>query len=164
MARPRKPASQKLGKSESKEHLDKRAKIEEELKGNVDKFMDIPEHLDDLAKEYYLFLINELEIMNLLSNLDIPILEQTADSLSKMRQADSLINAEGMIVWVTDRYGNRVQKEHVAVNTKQKYLNQFKALSTQLGLSPSSRATLSEMKLTKEESDSDPIKKILGMV
>lgn len=161
MARARKPASLKQGNSESKAQLELRAQEEEKLKGNTDQFRDVPEHLDDLAKEYYLFLVSELEISDILSNLDIPLLEQTSDCLSKMRQADDIINSEGIMIRATDRYGTEIVKEHPAVATKQKYLNQFRAMSQQLGLSPSSRAQLAGMKIEKKEEEEDPLLKIL---
>lgn len=115
MVRPRKPASLKQGKSESKAQLEIRAEAEERLKGNTDLFKDVPEHLDELAQEYYYFIVTELEISDILSNLDIPLLEQTADCLSKMRQADEIINEEGIIIKQQDRYGNELIKEHPAV-------------------------------------------------
>ena len=161
MARPRKPASLKKGKSETKAQLEVRAEQEQKLKGNTNLFENIPEHLDELAKQYYKFLITELEISNILSNLDIPLLEQTADCLSKMRQADDIINKEGIIIRQLDRYGHEIIKEHPAVGTKQKYLNQFRALSTQLGLSPSSRAQLAGMQIEKKQEEEDPLLKIL---
>jgi len=161
MSRLKKPASLKQGHSESKAQLEERAREEEKLKGNTDLFKNIPEHLDELAKTYYLFLITELEISDILSNLDIPLLEQTADCLSKMRQADDIINAEGIILSQKDRYGTDIIKEHPAVATKQKYLNQFRAMSQQLGLSPSSRAQLAGMKIEKKEEEEDPLLQIL---
>jgi len=161
MPRPRKPASLKKGKSETKAQLEIRAEKEEKLKGNGDLFKNIPNHLDELAKEYYKFLVTELEISNILSNLDIPLLEQTADCLSKMRQADEIINEEGIIIKQIDRYGHEIEKENPAVGTKQKYLNQFRFLATQLGLSPSSRAQLAGMQIEKEEEEKDPLLKIL---
>lgn len=161
MPRPRKPASLKQGHSESKAQLQERAEVEEQLTGNNDLINNVPEYLDELAQEYYKFLVNELEISNILCNLDIPLLEQTADCLSKMRQADEIINKEGIIIYQIDRYGNEQIKEHPAVNTKQKYLNQFRALSTQLGLSPASRAQLAGLKIEKKEQEEDPLLKIL---
>ena len=161
MARPRKPASLKQGHSETKAQLEIRAEAEERLKGNTNLFREIPEHLDELAKEYYYFIVTELEISDILSNLDIPLLEQTADCLSKMRQADEIINAEGIIIRQQDRYGSELIKEHPAVGTKQKYLNQFRALSTQLGLSPASRAQLAGMKVDEQEENEDPLLQIL---
>lgn len=161
MARPRKPASLKQGKSESKAQLLIRAEAEQSLMGSADLLQEIPDHLDELAQDYYRFLVTELEISDILSNLDIPLLEQTADCLSKMRQADAIINEEGLILEQLDRYGNSQIKEHPAVSIKQKYLNQFRALSTQLGLSPASRAQLAGMKIEKKEEEEDPLLKVL---
>jgi P27 family predicted phage terminase small subunit len=161
MARQRKPASLKQGKSESKAQLEIRAEAERRLMGNDDLLHDVPDYLDPLAQAYYLFLITELEISDILSNLDIPLLEQTADCLSKMRQADDIINEEGILVTQIDRYGTSVTKEHPAVATKQKYLNQFRAMSQQLGLSPSSRAQLAGMKVEQKEEEADPILQLL---
>lgn len=161
MARPRKPASLKKGKSETKEQLAERAEVEKDLMGNIDLLDTVPEYLDSLAQWYYKFLIKELEISDILSNLDIPLLEQTSDCLSKMRQCDDILNRDGLIIDVVDRYGSHTIKEHPAVATKQKYLNQFRALSTQLGLSPSSRAQLAGMKVAQGEEQADELLKIL---
>lgn len=161
LARPRKPAALKAGKSESKAHLDAREKIEDALGGGKEKVYTIPQQLDDLAREYYMFLVDELEASDILTNLDIPVLTQTADCLSKMQQADAIINEKGIIYETEDREGNIIPKEHPAVGTKQKYLNQFRALSTQLGLSPSSRASLAEMTMQKQENDVDPVVQML---
>ncbi|PED63985.1 phage terminase small subunit P27 family [Priestia megaterium] len=161
MARARKPASLKQGHSETKAQLEIRAEAEKRLMGNSDLLKDIPDYLDELAQAYYNFLVHELEISDILSNLDIPLLEQTADCLSKMRQCDDIINEEGLILNQEDRYGNSQPKEHPAVGTKQKYLNQFRALSQQLGLSPASRAQLAGMKVEKQEQEEDPLLQVL---
>lgn len=161
MARPRKPASLKRGKSETKAELEIRAEAEKKLLGNTDLLGATPDYLDGLGRAYYEFLVHELEISNILSNLDIPLLEQTADSLSKMRQADEILNEEGLILYTKDRYGQDQIKEHPAVGTKQKYLNQFRALSTQLGLSPASRAQLAGMQVEQQRDEDDPLLQIL---
>lgn len=162
MSRPRKPASAKAGKSETKEHLDAREEIEVEMAGNSDRISNTPDQLDDLGKEYYETLIDDLSEASFLSNLDIPMLTQTADCLSKMQQADEYIKREGIIYNTFDKFGNDIPKEHPAVGIKQKYLNQFRALSTQLGLSPSARASLSEMKIQAKKDDEDPVAQILA--
>jgi len=161
MARPRKPAAVKAGKSETKAHLEEREKIEKEMKGSDDKISIVPEQLDDVGAEYYKFLIEELKSSDFLSNLDIPLLTQTADALSKMQAADYILKQEGIIYETIDKFGNSIPKEHPAVGIKNKYLNQFRALSTQLGLSPSARASLSEMKMQKKDEDEDPVLQIL---
>lgn len=59
MARPRKPATVKAGKSETKEDLNERAEVEKEMAGNDDLVWIVPDDIDDYAQEYYQFLINE---------------------------------------------------------------------------------------------------------
>lgn len=158
---PRKPASVKAGKSETKKHLDEREEVEKEMAGQTDLIGEIPSQLDELGKDYYAFLIEQLTEASFLSNLDIPLLTQTADALSKIEQADAIINDVGLIFTTFDKMGNEIPKEHPAVGIKQKYLNQFRALATQLGLSPSARASLSEMKIQAKKDEEDPVAKIL---
>ena len=162
MARPRKPASLNKSNRYSKEEKQEMAEMEQELRGNTNKVMIPPEQLDDLAKEYYKFITKELEVADLLSNLDIPLITQTADCLSKMEQADEHINRDGILITEMDRNGNEVMKEHPMVGTKQKYLNQFKQLSTQLGMSPSSRASLAVLNLEQEKESKDPLLNLLN--
>lgn len=161
MPRPKKPSSLKTGHTETKEQLKIRAEVEARLSGNDDLLKQVPDYLEPLAQAYYQFIVRELEISNILSNLDIPLLEQTADCLAKMRYCDDILNNEGLIITQIDRYGNPQTREHPAVGTKQKYLNQFRALSTQLGLSPASRAALAGMKIEKEKGEQDPVLQIL---
>ena len=70
MARQRKPSSLKQGKSENKEQLAEREAIERQLMGNSDNVSSIPEYLSDEEKIYYEWLINELEICGIITNLD----------------------------------------------------------------------------------------------
>ncbi len=106
--------------------------------------------------------MGELEISGLLSNLDIPVLEQTADSLSKIRDCDEHLNTEGLVITRTDRYGHENTIENPYVKIKMAYLNQFRSLANQLGLSPSSRAALAGKKIEEKEKEEDPLLKILS--
>lgn len=162
MARPRKPATLKQGKSETKEYLEDRADVEQDLKGNDDKLRDIPESLDTLGAKYYLYIIDELEISGILGNLDVFIIAQTADCLSKMEQLDEILKTTPLIYDTIDKMGNVIPKEHPAISAKMKYLGQFRALSTQLGLSPSSRAQLADMNMDKQESKDDALLRALA--
>lgn len=161
MARARKPASLKAGKSETKKQLAVREEIERQLLGNTDKVKQIPEHLDELGKIYYQYLVDELEISGILSNLDIPILEQTAHCLSKIRECDENLDKDGLVVTKIDRYGHENQVKNPYVDIKMAYLNQFRALANQLGLSPSSRASLAGKQMEKKIEEEDPVLKIL---
>lgn len=161
VGRPKKPASLKQGRSETKKDLKVRQKQEQRLMGNSDKINIVPEYLDPLAKAYYKFLVSELEIGELLTNLDIPLLEQTADALSKLRQCDDILNREGIKIEQIDRYKNIQIKEHPTVKTKMQYMNAFKALSGQLGMSPASRAQLAGMQIQAKEDEQDPLLQLL---
>lgn len=160
--RPRKPGSLKQGNSETKNQKEERAELEKKIGSHKDQVMHVPENLDERAKEYYKFLTTELEVTDLLANLDIPILSQTADCLSRMDEADEEIAENGMFINQLDRNNNEIRKENPAVGAKLKYLNHFKGLVGQLGLSPSSRASLVSMNIEKQEEELDPVLQILN--
>lgn len=162
--RPKKPASSRVGNWGNKEEKEKAIQAEQEIKGNDDKIFIVPEKLDEIGKEYYKFLVDELQETGVLSNLDIPLLTQTADCLSKMQQADEILKQSGLMITEMDRYGNEKYREHPMVKTKQNYLSQFRALATQLGMSPSSRAQLAELKLNRQQDAQDPVLQALGIV
>jgi P27 family predicted phage terminase small subunit len=158
----RKPAMLKKGKSETKEHLDQRAALEDELKGTDSEiYTEIPDSLDEYGKQYYKFIVEKLEPSKILADLDIPLVEQTAESLAQMKRAAEIYHEEGLIITVMDRTGNAIQKEHPAVNTYNKYANLFKTLATQLGLSPSARAQLAELQMQNQEEAED---EVLGII
>ena len=164
MPRPRQMASAKKGKSETKEHLDARAKVEEEFRGEASLLRQAPEWLDDYGVEYYHFMLDQMEQFDFLGNLDIPVISQTADCLSKMRQLDEYLKDPDtdLIIHIMDKQGNDIPKENPAIGTKLKYLTQFRALATQLGLSPSSRAQLAEMQMDSAKEEVDEVSKIIN--
>lgn len=145
----------------SKDELDEMIKIEKELRGENDLLDQAPETLSDLGKQYYYFIVNELVKRDILSNLDIPMVEQAADCLDKMQIADEMLNDQGMFIQGKDTRGNEFLKEHPAVGTKQKYLNQFRYCAGQLGMSPSSRAQLAQAKIEQKVEDDKPLSKIM---
>jgi len=162
MPRPRMIASQKKGKSETKEHLTARAEIEDEMRGEDSLLRQPPKWLDEYGVIYYNFMLDQLEQFNILGNLDIPVIAQTADCLSKMEQLDEYLKINPLIIETVDKLGNEIPKENPAIATKLKYLIQFRALATQLGLSPSSRAQLAEMKMQDTQIENDPVSAILN--
>ena len=157
MSRQRMPANLKQGKSETKAELEQRAAIEETLKGNTDKFRTPPDKITRLAQAYYEFLVNELEEAKILADLDIPLLTNISDVLAKIDMCKETIQAEGMFVTV-----NGIPKEHPAVNTKLKFLKEFRAMAGSLGLSPSARAAMAGDKMQAEEAANTELMKILN--
>lgn len=145
----------------NKKELEAMVKREEQLRGDNDMIHQPPETLSDLGKLYYLFIVRELDKRNILSNLDIPMVEQAADCLDKMQIADEMLNKDGMFIQARDSRGNEFLKEHPAVATKQKYLNQFRFVAGQLGMSPSSRAQMAQADVEAKVEEAKPLNKIM---
>ena len=118
MSRQRKPAVLKQGKSESKAQLKQREQIEQMLSGRDDLVYSVPQNLDSKGQMFYKFIVEELRHANILTNIDIPLVEQTADCLSKMRECDILIEKMGLFYEELDRYGNKKMVENIAIKTK----------------------------------------------
>lgn len=159
--RARKPASLKQGKSESKEQLKKREAIEKQLMGNSDDVKNVPDYLTDEEKVYYKWLIDEVEISGIITNLDKPLVEQTANCLYIMRQCDDHIRKYGILVQKVDRYGNVEDKENPSIKVKLNYQTKYAALCNQLGLSPAARSALAGKQMEAKQQADDPLLKAL---
>lgn len=162
--RQRQPASLKKGKSESQEHLQKRADMEAQMAGEANQvYSMIPNILDDRGREWYVFITKNLEnISNILGDLDIPIVTQTADALSKMDMANEQIKKNGLFIEVIDRNGNIIPKKNPAVDVYKLYNEIFVKMSAQLGMTPSARAQLAELKMQTDGDTADPLLSALG--
>lgn len=145
----------------NKKDLEDMVKREEAMRGDNDMIHDPPETLSEIGKGYYLFIVKELDKSNILSNLDIPMVEQAADCLDKMAIADAMLNEDGMFIQARDSRGNEFLKEHPAVATKQKYLNQFRFVAGQLGMSPSSRAQMAQAEVEAKTEEAKPLNKLM---
>lgn len=157
MAKQRKPAGLKKGKSESKEQLKRREELEKQLMGSDDNVKNIPEHLTEEEKIYYKWLVNEIEIAGIITNLDIPLLEQTANCLYIMRQCDDNIRINGILVQKIDRFGNIEDKPNPSIKIKLDYQTKYATLCNQLGLSPASRASLAGRQAEVKAEEADPL-------
>lgn len=162
MPRPKMPAVNKQGKSETKAQLQERAEYEEMLKGD-DSMIDIaPPDLDELGKAYYTFIVNEIKGTGILCNVDTLILKQISDSLSKMDMCDEILAREGLLVEEANPQTGMIKlKEHPTVKTKATYATAFRAYASQLGLSPAARAGIAGMKMEQKMAEEDPVLKVL---
>ena len=76
MARTKLPANLQKGNTWSKEQLKELERLEKEMGGNDDIIEEIPEHLDEIGKIYYKYLIKNLRDSKIpVSNLDKPTIE-----------------------------------------------------------------------------------------
>lgn len=161
MAKLNVPASQYKGKKYTKEELERRDEIEKRLMGNKDQVDIVPTHLEEEEKIYYRWLVTELKETGLLTNIDIPLLEQTAHCIHIMRLCHDEIRLNGILVNGADKYGNPIPKDNPALKIELNYMAKYQQLCNQLGLSPSSRASLATKKIEKTQEEQDPLLKIL---
>ena len=95
MARTKLPAALQKGNTWSKEDLDKMDRLEREMIGSDDAIEEVPDHLDEYAKIYYQYIIENLKTSKIpLSNLDKPTIEMVADCLSKIYQCQIAIKEQ----------------------------------------------------------------------
>ncbi len=163
--RPKMPGSlidPKKNHKYNKEDVERMKKAEDKLKGESEKVSEVPEYLSDLAKQYYSFIVNEMEVSGVLSNLDIPVVVQISETLAMIRECDEDIKKDGLFYFEPDRNGKEVKKKNVSVDIRDKALNQFKQLAVQLGMTPSSRSSLANLNIEKQEKEEDPLLKVLG--
>lgn len=157
MARMSKPSSIRKGKDLNKEELSRREEIEKRLMGSDDNVENIPEHLQEEEQIYYKWVVSELKETGVLTNIDIPLIEQVAHCIHIMRLCSDEISMNGILVDGADKYGNPIPKENPAIKIELNYMSKYGQLCNQLGLSPSARANLASKKIEKKEEEQDPL-------
>lgn len=141
----------------TKAEIEARKEAEEKLKGIDDQVYKPPKHLTKEEKKLYKELVNELKASGILCNLDINILEQTIDSILKMRQAKALINQHGILI--TNSKGDLVKNP--ACTAYKEYNAIYAKCCMELALSPSSRAKLALANIKEKQNEEDPLLKAL---
>lgn len=129
MARPSKSVSVKSRKI-SKEEKKKLEEAEQKIRGENDKILP-QKHLNKRQKEIFFYIISELEDKNILGNLDVFVLNQTAIVIERLEKLDKLANKSKDIVQTT-----------AFKNTRDMYTKDFFRCCNELCLSPQSRAKL----------------------
>jgi P27 family predicted phage terminase small subunit len=149
MARPCKVIDSQ-SRHNTKEEIENRKENEEKIKSLADKINIPPEHLSELQKDIYAFIINELEKTGILTNLDIYILATCAIAIDRLQIIESKININIALLLNKD-----------LMSAKDKYSKDFYRCCNELSLSPQSRAKLGHLALTNKENEEDPLLKEL---
>lgn len=166
--RPKKPSHLKKlsgkdrDRNSTKGEIEKMRKVEDNIGGRSEMVTDVPENLSDLGKEYYSFIVNQMEVSGILKNLDIPIVSIASETLAIIEKCDQEIREYGLFYEEPDRNGRMIRKKNPAVDVRNKSVSEFKIIGTQLGMSPSSRTALAEMQIEKEEEQGDKLAQILN--
>lgn len=158
MPRPKKPANLQRGHTYSKSQLEEMARLEEEICGNDDVVYLVPEYLNEYAKIYYRYLVDNLRESGVkISNLDKPLIETTADCLSRIYVARKSIDEQGMVLKKIDKNGNEQLITSPYVKIHLDYMTKLTQLTSRLGLDPSSRSTLASMQIENKEDEQDEV-------
>lgn len=157
MARPKKPANLQTGHTYSKTQLKEMARLEEEMCCADDVVNIVPEYLNEYAKVYYRYLIDNLKESGIaICNLDRPLIETTADCLSRIYIARKAIDEEGMVF---DKDGKKMTNPYVKIHLD--YMNKLTQLTSRLGLDPSSRSTLASLHIENKEEEQDEVMQLI---
>lgn len=146
MGRPAKNVSV-MAKHLTKEEMAKRKELEDKLKGGTDKIKP-PSYLTKEQKKIFNFIVKELENAEILSNLDVFILEKCAVSLDRIRESEIILNKD------------LLNKE--ALKVKESYSKEFFRCCNELSLSPQSRAKLGNINIKSTQEAKDPVLKLVG--
>ncbi len=130
MGRPAKSSVVKSRKI-SKEAKKKLVETEQKLKGENDKLVP-QKHLNKRQKEIFSYILNELSDKNILGNLDLFVLNQTAIVIERLEQLDKQVNKSKEVV-----------QNSTFKATREMYTKDFFRCCNELCLSPQSRAKLS---------------------
>lgn len=129
----------------TKAEIKARKEAEDQIKGNDDLVYVPPKNFNKEEKEVYKFLISELYVSNILSNLDIVILEQTVECIIKMKQ----IKKETSTLDLFE------QKDFTSMYRE--FFSMYLKCCNELGLSPASRAKMANAKVQAKVKLNDPL-------
>ena len=162
MARTKLPAALQKGNTWSKEDLEKMDRLEREMIGSDDAIEEVPDHLDEYAKIYYQYIIENLKTSKIpLSNLDKPTIEMVADCLSKIYQCQIAIKEQGLTVEKTERNGAVTYVANPHIKIMHDYQAKFIQMSSQLGMTPSSRSSLASMQVESKVEEQDEVMQLI---
>ena len=149
MARPPKPI-QATSKHYSKAEKQARKEAEEKINGNVgnSKIKKAPNSLSKEGKKIFKEIVSELLDTGIdINNLDLHLLETTANAIDTMRKAQVILHED-----LLNKQANNIYFKAFGV---------FKQCISELGLSPSSRAKLSMIQAQNKAEEDDILLKIL---
>lgn len=139
-----------ISKNLTNDEIKVRTENEKKLKGKNNIVYNPPDTMSDKEKETYKFLVNELHASDILSNLDIVLLEQTVECIIKLNQ----IRQETINLPLIQ------QKNYTAMYKE--YFNMYLKCCAELGLSPASRAKIANANIIDDKNKKDPLLKVLG--
>lgn len=124
--------------------------LEQKLKGGTDKIKP-SKHLNARQKKIFKSIVAELEASNILSNLDVHILDITAIAIDRLQTIDNMLNND-----------LELYKDKELMRLRKDCINDIDKFGVRLCLSPEGRAKISNMNINALEEEQDPLLKILN--
>lgn len=138
MGRPAKAVAAKTGKIAAEE-TEQRAAIEDKLRGKKDKLIP-PLYLTDSQMDIFNYIMGELQEADILGNLDLFILAQTAIAVDRIQELDRQANGNKDLLF-----------ENAFRQARSEASKEYFRCCNELCLSPQSRAKLSIAKVKPGE-------------
>lgn len=159
MGRKSKPVDNTTG-HRTKAEKEARKEAENKLKTSDNLINRTPTWLSDEAKKIYKFLIEQFKETAILCNLDKETVAICADAMYRMRQAQAIIEEQGLII-EGNKNGVTAMIENPAVRIYEKYEKIYAKMINELGLSPSARSKMALTQSQMKEKREDPLLKVL---
>lgn len=149
MARPAKSIktqSRHNTKAEAKE----REEAENRLKGNSN--IEVPEYLTEEQKAIFKYIkcVLDSDGADILGQLDVYIMSQTAIAIDRLHTIDEQINSNSALITDKD-----------IISARKAYMQEFFRCCNELCLSPQARAKIGSLNLSKKKEQMDPLLQIL---
>ncbi len=119
------------------------------MKGLADKIKP-PKYLNKDQKKIFKYIVDELKVSGILSNLDIYVLATCSIAISRLTEIEKQINEDITNLW-----------DKTLMSSKDKYTKDFFRCCNELSLSPQARAKIGSLALQDKEKEEDPLIKAL---
>ncbi|MFR2314911.1 phage terminase small subunit P27 family [Terrisporobacter sp.] len=162
MVRPRSNVTALQG-NYSKEFLQKRLEQEKSITGDSDNII-IPKFIekDEIAVEEYLRIVQELQKVNLVTNVDCTLLGIYADSYSKYVESTMCMLNEPLVTEYTNKGGATNPVINPYIKVQQQYATMLMKISSLYGLDPASRSKIAHLTPSNKEEEVDPLTAMLA--
>lgn len=149
MARPAKSVKVKTGAISGDEEA-LRGGVEERLRGPVADLVP-PEHLPEDQREIFRYIVEQLKDSEILSRLDVYVLESTAVAIARVRQINGRINDDPSLL-----------SDASLQSARAKYQADMWRGAGELCLSPQARAKIGSLAAQAAKAKEDPLLKVLN--
>ena len=148
MARPCK-AINTQSRHNTKDEIKSREDTENKLRGLADKIKP-PKNLTNSQKKIFKYIVNELKDSNILSNLDIYLLEKASKTIDRLQYIENKLDED-----IDNLYDKELMKR------RKEFSQEFFRICNELSLSPQSRSKIGSLILNANKDKQDPILSIL---